>query len=48
MLVLSVAGQATRDFECFGDNAHEEHRNVSLSHAREKFARVNACEVRCS
>ena len=26
-----------RDDECFGDNAHEEHCNVSLSHAREKL-----------
>ena len=37
-----------RDDERFGDNAHKEHNNVRLSHAREKIARVNACEVRCT
>ena len=37
-----------RDDECFGDNAHKEQRNGSLSHAREKIARVNVCEVRCT
>ena len=35
-----------RDDECVGDNAHKEHCNVSLSHAREKIARVNSFEVR--
>ena len=30
-----------RDGECFGDNAHREHFNLSLSHAREKNC---ACE----
>ena len=34
-----------RDDECFGDNSHKEHCNVSLSHAREKFAR--AMRARC-
>ena len=37
-----------RDGECFGDNAHKEHFNLSFSHAREKFALVSACEVRCT
>ena len=27
---------------------HKEQCNVSLSHAREKIVRVNACEVRCT
>ena len=34
-----------RDDDYFRDNAHEEHCNVSLSHAREKIARVSACGV---
>ena len=38
-----------RDDECFVDKAHKEHCNVNFKklepRAREKFARVNACEV---
>ena len=42
---------SVRDDEYFGDNAHKEHCNASLNnlslepHAREKVARVSACEV---
>ena len=37
-----------RDDDCFENNADEEHCNVSFSPARENFARVAACEVRCT
>ena len=37
-----------RDDESFGDTAHKEQCNVSLSHTREKFARVIACDVKCT
>ena len=51
MKVKSVAGQATcetRNARKMMNDAHKEHGDVSLIHARETFARVNVCEMRCT